>query len=113
MGAPGEREAKRSLPQPRRQRRPTIRRKLLRIRRIRELQFMVPEFVDRMRGSKWPSALPTGSAAPQSAGKPADSKNPAALMYGGWVRVLFGGSKWVRALPARGSNRLSALPTRD
>ena len=23
---------------------------------------MVPEFVDRMRGSKWPSALPTGSA---------------------------------------------------
>ena len=54
-----------------------------------------------------------GSVALQSAGKPADSKNPAALMYGGWVRILFGGSKWVRALPARGSNRLSALPTRD
>ena len=24
-----------------------------------------------------------------------------------------GGSKWMRALPARGNNRLSALPTRD
>ena len=28
------------------------------IRRIRELQFMVSEFVDRMRGSKWGRALP-------------------------------------------------------
>ena len=30
-------------------------------RRIRELEFVVPEFVDRTRGSKWQSALPTGS----------------------------------------------------
>ena len=32
---------------------------ILRIRRIRELQFMVPEFVARTGGSKWQSALPT------------------------------------------------------
>ena len=31
------------------------------IRRLRELQFMVPEVVKRMRGSKWLSAPPTGS----------------------------------------------------
>ena len=30
-------------------------------RRIRELEFMVPEFVARTGGSKWVSALPTGS----------------------------------------------------
>ena len=52
-------------------------------------------------GSKWPSAPPTGSAAPQSAGNPADSQNPAASIYGGWVRVLSGGSKWNRALPGQ------------
>ena len=49
-------------------------------------------------------------------------KNPAASIYGGWVRVLSGGSKWLSALPAgskwpsappTGSNRLSALPTED
>ena len=72
--------------------------------RIRELQFMVPEFVDRMRGNRWQSALPTGGsnrmqaqpagsrwnralpgggAASQSAGNPADSKTLAALIYGG------------------------------
>ena len=47
---------------------------ILRIRRIREVQFMLPEFVDRMRGSKWQSALPTGSK---------------------WNRAL-PGSKWVQ-----------------
>ena len=31
------------------------------IRRLRELQFMVPEVVKRMRGSKWLSAPLTGS----------------------------------------------------
>ena len=31
---------------------------ILRIRRIRELQFMVPEFVERTGGSKWGRALP-------------------------------------------------------
>ena len=30
-------------------------------RRIREVQFMLPEFVDRIGGSRWVSALPTGS----------------------------------------------------
>ena len=31
-------------------------------RRIRELQFMVPEFVDRMRGSQWMQAQPAGNS---------------------------------------------------
>ena len=31
---------------------------------------------------------------PQSAGNPADSKKSAASVYGGWFRVLSGGSKW-------------------
>ena len=55
-------------------------------------------------GSRWPSALPTGgsqcvqaqpagNAGQQSAENSADSKNPAALIYGGRVRVLFGGSR--------------------
>ena len=97
-GGLGEREAKRSLPQPRRaaparqsarnladsqtlaaliyggQRsspepaaasgsrpcRPVISRRFLEIRRIREVQFMLPEFVARIRGSKWNRALPGG-----------------------------------------------------
>ena len=79
-------------------------------RRIRELESMVPEFVDRTGGSKWQSALPTGGSAQtsmgvwgsvkrmrnllqlaprravparQSAGKPADSQTLAAPIYGG------------------------------
>ena len=40
---------------------------------------MVPEFVDRMRGSKWMQALPAGSR---------------------WNRALPGGSKCVQAQPA-------------
>ncbi len=60
-GGLGEREAERSLPQPA-SAVPTLNPQgSLRIRRIRELQFVVPEFVDRTRGSKWQSALPTGS----------------------------------------------------
>ena len=35
-------------------------------RRIRELQFMVPEFVARTGGSKWLSARPTGSSRVQA-----------------------------------------------
>ena len=34
--------------------------------RIRELQCMVPEFVERTGGSKWLSALPTGSNRPSA-----------------------------------------------
>ena len=41
----------------------------------------------------------------QSAEDSADSKNPAALIYGGWVRVLSGGSKRNRALPGRSRQR--------
>ena len=41
----------------------------------------------------------------------ADSKNPAAPIYGGWVRVLSGGSNRQSALPTGGSKWLSALPT--
>ena len=48
----------------------------------------------------------------QSAENSADSKNPAAPIYGGWVRVLFGGSRWQSALPT-GSKWQSALPTRN
>ena len=65
----------------------------------------------RPGGSRWNRALPgpalappagsicVGNADSQSAGKPADSKKPAALIYGGWFRVLSGGSRWNRALP--------------
>ena len=71
---------------------------------------MLPEFVARIGGSKWNRALPGGSrcvqaqpagnAAQQSAEKSADSKNPAAPIYGGRVRVLSGGSRCVQAQPA-------------
>ncbi len=44
------------------------------IRRLRELQFMVPEVVKRMRGSKWLSAPPTGSRWVQA--QPARPRNP-------------------------------------
>ena len=58
---------------------------------------MVPEFVARPGGSKWQSALPTGSSnrvsAPptgsagwKSAGKPADSENSGTLIYGSRIR---------------------------
>ena len=49
-------------------------------RRIREVQFMLPEFVDRIGGSRWVSALPTGSK---------------------WLSALPTGSRWVQAQPAR------------
>ena len=39
------------------------------------------------------------AAPPHNPQNSADSKNPAAPIYGVWVRVLFGGSKWNRALP--------------
>ena len=51
---------------------------------------MVPEFVERIRGSRWLSALPTGSK---------------------WQSTLSTGSKWQSALPT-GSRWQSALPTR-
>ena len=41
--------------------RSSIRKKLLRIRRIREVQFMLPEFVDRTGGSNRVQAQPAGS----------------------------------------------------
>ena len=68
-----------------------ISRKLLEIRRIRGLEFMVPEFVARTGGSRWLSALPTGS-----------NRNRA---------LPGGGSRWLSALPTGGSKWLSALPT--
>ena len=42
-------------------------------------------------------------------GKSEKPKKPAARIYGGWFRVLLGGSKWQSALPT-GSNRNRALP---
>ena len=53
----------RALSRGSRQRRLMISRKLLEIRRIRELEFMVPEFVARIGASRWLSALPTGKSA--------------------------------------------------
>ena len=60
VGVWGSVKRMRNLLQPgaSRQRRPVISRKLLEIRRIREVQFMLPEFVARTRGSKWNRALP-------------------------------------------------------
>ena len=45
------------------------------------------------------SQVAVGTADLQSAGKPAETKKPAAPIYGGWFRVLSGGSKWVQAQP--------------
>ncbi len=39
------------------------------------------------------------------------SQNSGTPIYGSRIRVLSGGSKWLSALPTRGSNRPSALPT--
>ena len=63
-------------------------------------------------GSKWLSALPTprqqvgaGSALPQllrgTASDSLQTKNPEASIYGRRIRLGFGGSKWVQALPTR------------
>ena len=57
-------------------------------RRIRELEFMVSEFVDRTGGSKWLSALPTGGSK--------------------WVQAQPAGSEWVQAQPARPSRSSAA-----
>ena len=46
-------------------------------------------------------SLPTGNAGmsfPENSGKP---EKPAASIYGGWFRVLSGGSKWQSALPTQ------------
>ena len=68
-------------------------------RRIRELQFMAPGFVERMRGSECVQAQPARK-----------TKKSTAPMYGGRFRVLSGGSKWLSAQPT-GSQWESALPT--
>ena len=62
-GGLGERKASRSCPQSTRggQRPPNNPQGSLRIRRIRELEFMVPEFVNGTGGSKWVQAQPAGS----------------------------------------------------
>ena len=78
-GGLGEREAKRSLPQLA-SAAPTLNPQgNLRIRRIRELKFMVPEFVARTGGSNRVQAQPAGSR---------------------WQSALPTGSRWVQALPA-------------
>ena len=73
---------------------------------------MAPEVVNRTRSSNRVQAQParSGNAGVSFPGKPGKPKKQAALIYGGWFRVLFGGSNRVQAQPA-GSNRLSALPT--
>ena len=52
----------RALSRGSRQRRLMISRKLLEIRRIQELQSMVPEFVDSTGGSRWVQAQPAGAS---------------------------------------------------
>ena len=47
------------------------------------------------------SAMPTENSRRISG----NSKNPAAPIYGGWVRVLSGGSRWVQAQPASRQRR--------
>ena len=98
--------------------------------RIRELQFMVPEFVDRMRGNRWQSALPTGGSNRMQA-QPAGSRWNRALPGGGarpsirrescgfgdlgrfnlWRPMVverIRGSRWNRALPGGGAASQSA-----
>ena len=48
-----------------------------------------------------PSRAAVGNADMSFPGNPGKPKNPAALIYGGLVRVLSGGSRWNRALPGR------------
>ena len=55
-------------------------------------------------------AARVGSADMSFPGKPGKPKTPAALMYGGWGRVLSGGSKRVSALPTGGSGCVQAQP---
>ena len=107
-------------------------------RRIREVQSMLPEFVDRIGGSRWVSALPTGSkwlsalptgafpVNPRRQRRPSIRKEACGFAdlgrfnlwrpmvvdrIGGskWNRALPGGSKWVQAQPA-GSRWNRALP---
>ena len=68
--------------------------------RIRELEFMVPEFVERIRGSRWNRALPGGGQ--WNRALPGGSQWNRALPGGSqWNRALLGGSRWVQAQPAR------------
>ena len=72
---------------------------------------MAPGFVFCPAAAKWLSALPTGGSGyrlcrvgnadlsfSENSEKP---KNPGAPIYGSRIRVLSGGSKWLRALPGR------------
>ena len=89
---------------------------ILRIRRIRELQFMVPEFVARTGGSQWQSVLPTGSQW-QSAGP---TFNPQGTLRIRRIRELqfmvpefvarTGGSQCVQAQPALEKLKRAGLP---
>ena len=94
--------------------------------RIRELESMVPEFVDRTGGSQWNRALPGMSfpeipenrrirelefMVPEFVDRMRGSKWQSALPTGSkWVSARPTGSKWVSARPT-GSKWQSALPT--
>ena len=122
-GGLGEREAKRSLPQLARV--GSADRKSAGnscgFEDLGRFNLWRPTVVDRMRGSKWNRALPGGGLGereakrslpqlarvgsadlsfPENTGKP---KKSAASIYGGWFRVLSGGSMWLSVLPTRGS----------
>ena len=72
-------------------------------RRNWELEPMVPNFVDRTGGSKWPSALPTGKPETLAA-------FPCMVECIEIPAILLGlrGSRWVQAQPARLLSRLTA-----
>ncbi len=104
---------------PSRQCRPSICGESPQIRRNQPLQSMAADFVFCLAaatGSRPCRPAATGCRLSLPAvptfnlrGKPADSKKSAALIYGGWFRVLSGGSRWLSALPT-GSNRVQAQP---
>ena len=101
---------------PSRQCRPSISKKLLRIRKKKPAASIYGGWFRVLSGgSKCVQAQPAqvGSADRQSAGNPADSKKPAAPIYGGWFRVLSGGSKCVQAQPVRIGSADSPRPRRE
>ena len=68
--------------------------------RIRELEFMVPEFVDRTGGSQWNRALPGGSARPSIRRESCGFGDLGRFnLWRPMVVERMRGSRWNRALP--------------
>ena len=100
---------------PRRQRRQKFSGQVPENRRNWELEPMVPNFVDRTGGSKWPSALPTGKPETLAAFPcMVECIEIPAILLGlrGRRRVQAqpAGSKWLSALPTGKPETLAAFP---